>query len=388
MDANLFPAAEYWWFYLAFTAVIVTLLALDLAVNRKAHIISIREAGFWTAGWISLALLFSVGLYWFAAARVGRAARQVTLEFLAGYLVEESLSIDNMFVFALVFRYFGVPASYQHRVLFYGILGAIVFRGIFIAAGAALIRFHWVVIVFGVFLIFTGLRMALEKEKAITPNANPVIRLARRLLPVTPEFHGFSFLVRLNGMLHFTPLMIVLLVVETTDILFAVDSVPAVFAVTKEPLVVFTSNIFAILGLRSMYFLLAGAMDRFYALKYGLSFILIFVGLKMVWLDDLAGGRFPIGISLAIIGAAIGVSIAVSLLFPKGGRPRRRYAIMQRLAGGFCLALSPIALLLGGGAGRDLLPLGEIEVLRDEWFYLSGACYALCGWLLLRKAPR
>jgi hypothetical protein len=188
-------------------------------------------------------------------------------------------------------------------------------------------------------------------------------------------------------MLHFTPLMIVLLVVETTDILFAVDSVPAVFAVTKEPLVVFTSNVFAILGLRSIYFLLAGAMDRFYALKYGLSFILIFVGLKMVWLDDLAGGRFPIGISLAVIAAAIGVSIAVSLLFPRSGGSRRPHAILQRLAGGVCLVLSPMAVLLGTGLGRDRLGLGEIEGLRDEWFYISGACYALCGWLLVRKAP-
>jgi tellurite resistance protein TerC len=246
------------------------------------------------------------------------AARQVTLEFLTGYVVEESLSIDNMFVFALVFRYFAVPAKYQHRILFYGVLGAIVFRGIFIAAGALLIKFHWVVIVFGLFLIVTGVRMALEKEKSIDPASNPVIRLVRRLIPVTPDLHGSSFLVRLNGVMHFTPLMIVLLVLETTDILFAVDSVPAVFAVTKEPLVVFTSNVFAILGLRSMYFLLAGAMDRFYALKFGLSAVLVFVGLKMVVLDDLAGGRFPIGISLAIIGAAIGVSIAVSLLFPKG----------------------------------------------------------------------
>ncbi len=315
----MFPYSEYWWFYAAFTAAIVVLLAFDLAVHRKAHTISFREAALWTIGWVTLAVLFSGALYWFASARVGPvAARQVTLEFLTGYVVEESLSIDNMFVFALVFRYFAVPAKYQHRILFYGVLGAIVFRGIFIAAGALLIKFHWVVIVFGLFLIVTGVRMALEKEKSINPASNPVIRLVRRLIPVTPDLHGSSFLVRLNGVMHFTPLMIVLLVLETTDILFAVDSVPAVFAVTKEPLVVFTSNVFAILGLRSMYFLLAGAMDRFYALKFGLSAVLVFVGLKMVVLDDLAGGRFPIGISLAIIGAAIGVSIAVSLLFPKG----------------------------------------------------------------------
>ncbi len=216
-----------------------------------------------------------------------------------------------------MFRYFAVPAQFQHRVLFYGVLGAMIFRGIFIAAGAALIRFHWVVIAFGVFLIFTGIRMGLEKEKDINPSANPVIRLVRRLLPVTGEMHGHDFTVRRGGVLHLTPLSIVLLVLETTDILFAVDSVPAVFGVTNEPLVVFTSNVFAILGLRSLYFLLSGAMDRFHALKYGLAFVLVFVGLKMVWLDDLSGGRFPVGISLAIICAAIGISIGASQFLPK-----------------------------------------------------------------------
>ena len=319
MSATLFPFADYWWFYLLFTALIVSLLALDLLAHRKAHVIAFREAAAWTAVWILLALAFSYGLFLFATTRFAPAvAGQVSLEFVAGYLVEESLSVDNMFVFALVFRYFAVPSRYQHRVLFYGVLGAMVFRGIFIAIGAALIRFHWVLIVFGLFLIFTGIRMAMEKETKIEPEANPVIRLVRRFLPVTAELHGYRFVVRTGGLVYLTPLMIVLLVLETTDIVFAVDSVPAVFAVTKEPLVVYTSNVFAILGLRSMYFLLAGAMDRFHILKYGLAFVLVFVGLKMALLDDLFGGRFPIGVSLAVICAAIGISIALSQIFPKG----------------------------------------------------------------------
>ena len=234
--------------------------------------------------------------------------------------MEESLSVDNMFVFALVFRYFAVPPQYQHRVLFYGVLGAIVSRGAFVAAGSALMRFGWAVVVFGLFLIYTGVRMAFEEEKQIDPAANPLVRLARRFLPGTPEYHGHRFLVRVRGVTHITPLLIVLLVLESTDVLFAVDSVPAVFGVTREPLVVFTSNVFAVLGLRAVYFLLAGAMDRFHVLKYGLSFVLVFVGLKMTWLDHVAGGRFPIGISLAIIGGAIGLSIALSMLFPKRRR--------------------------------------------------------------------
>jgi tellurite resistance protein TerC len=321
MNVGLFPFAEYWWFYLAFAALIVVLLAVDLAVHRQAHTISFREAALWTGVWIALALTFTAALYPFVAARFGAAtARQVSLEFLAGYLVEESLSVDNMFVFALVFRYFAIPPQYQHRVLFYGVLGAIVSRGAFVAAGSALMRFEWAVVMFGLFLIFTGVRMAFEEEKKIDPAANPLVRLARRFLPVTPEFHGHRFLVRVKGTAHITPLLIVLLVLESTDVLFAVDSVPAVFGVTREPLVVFTSNVFAVLGLRAMYFLLAGAMDRFHVLQYGLSFVLVFVGLKMTWLDHLAGGRFPIGTSLAIIGGAIGISIALSMLFPK--RPR------------------------------------------------------------------
>ncbi len=255
---------------------------------------SIRKAALWTAFWVSSALVFAGGLWLLFSPRIA-------LEFMAGYVVEESLSIDNMFVFALVFRYFGVRLEDQRRVLFWGVLGAIVFRGIFVIIGSALVRFEWVLVIFGLFLIFTGIKMALGREKEIHPEKSLIVKWAKRWLPITRRH----------------PILIVLLVLETTDIVFAVDSVPAVFGVTREPLVVYTSNIFAVLGLRSMYFLLAGALDRFHALNYGLAAVLIFVGLKMVWLDHLFGGRFPIGISLAIIGALVGGSIAASFVFPK-----------------------------------------------------------------------
>jgi tellurite resistance protein TerC len=318
MPASLFPFAEYWWLYLAFTGVVVALLAADLLLHRDQREISFREAALWTAGWTALALAFAGGLHLFAASRFSpEVARQVTLEFLAGYLVEESLSVDNMFVFAIVFRYFAIPARYQHRVLFYGVLGAIVFRAIFIAAGAALVQFHWAAVAFGLFLVFTGIRLALERDGARHPGQNHVVRLARRLFPVTDDLHGPRFLVSLGGVRHLTPLALVLLALEATDVVFAVDSVPAVFGVTAEPLVVYTSNLLAILGLRSLYFLLAGALDRFHALKYGLAAVLVFVGVKMAWLDGASGGRFPIGLSLAIIAGALLASIAFSLAFPR-----------------------------------------------------------------------
>jgi tellurite resistance protein TerC len=318
----VYPLAEYWWLYLAFTGLMAILLAVDLIFHRQERPISFRDAAAWTAVWISLALGFSYLLYLFTAARHSPAlGRQLSLEFLAGYVVEESLSIDNMFVFVLVFRYFAVPSRYQHKVLFYGVIGAMVFRGIFIAAGTALVRFDWVMILFGLFLIATGIRMAVQKEQQINPDTSLVIRWIRRIFPVTSEFHGSRFLVTVNGIRHITPLMVVLLFLETTDLLFAVDSVPAVFGVTREPFVVYTSNVFAVLGLRAMFFLLAGAMDRFHALKFGLALVLVFVGLKMVWLDHAFGGRFPIGVSLGIISSVIGVSIMWSLAFPKRTAP-------------------------------------------------------------------
>lgn len=331
MNVHLFPIAEYWPFLIGFILFVILLLTLDLTVfHRKAHAVSIREAGLWVVFWVSLAVVFNIGLYFYASwwfpqeARLmaipgfhpEQAARQVALEFLTGYVIEESLSVDNIFVFVVVMSYFAIPSKYQHRVLFLGILGAIVFRGIFIALGAFLMNFHWVIYVFGAFLIVTGIRMAFADEKPPEPDKNPLIRLFRRAMPVTPSFHGQHFFVRLGGKLHATPLFIVVLFLEATDIVFAVDSVPAIFAVTREPLIVFTSNIFAILGLRAMYFLLAGAMDKFYLLRFGLAAILVFVGLKMVWLDHLAGGKFPIGWSLLIIGGILGLSVVFSLLRP------------------------------------------------------------------------
>jgi tellurite resistance protein TerC len=245
------------------------------------------------------------------------AAWRVALEYLTGYVVEKSLSVDNIFVFVMVFSYFGIPAKYQHRVLFYGILGALIFRAIFVVLGAALMRYHFVVMIFGVFLIVTGIKIFVAKDKPVEPEKNLLIRLLRRLMPIRHELEGSKFFSRHHGRLVGTPLLVCLVCLEATDIVFAVDSVPAIFALTNEPLLVFTSNIFAILGLRSLYFMLAGAVDKFYLLKYGLGVVLVFVGLKMVWLDGLFNGKFPIGISLGIVGAVIAGSILLSLAFPK-----------------------------------------------------------------------
>ena len=329
---DLFPFADYWWFYLGFTAFVLFLLALDLGVfHRQAHEVSFREAATWSAVWIALALLFNFLLYQYALWKFPQdprlmavpnfdpsmAAWRVSLEFLTGYIVEKSLSIDNIFVFVLVFGYFAIPAKYQHRVLFYGIVGALICRAIFIALGSALMQYHWIVVAFGAFLIFTGIKMMVTPEKGVEPDRNPLIRLFRRFVPITNELHNQRFFVRFNGRLHATPLFVSLLFLEATDVIFAVDSVPAIFALTNEPLIVFTSNIFAILGLRALYFMLAGAIGKFYMLKYGLAVVLVFVGLKMVWLNDLYGGKFPIGLSLGIITTVIGLSVVASLLFPK-----------------------------------------------------------------------
>jgi tellurite resistance protein TerC len=329
---ELFPFAEYWWFYLGFTAFVLLMLALDLGVfHRQAHEVSFREAAAWSAVWVALALVFNALLYQYALWKFPQDARlmalpgfdaagaawRVSLEFLTGYVVEKSLSVDNIFVFVLVFGYFAIPAKYQHRVLFYGIIGALVFRAVFIALGSALMQYQWVVLVFGAFLIFTGVKMAVTPEKGVEPDKNLLIRLFRRFVPVTPHLHGQRFFVRENGRRYATPLFVALLFLEATDVIFAVDSVPAIFALTSEPLIVYTSNVFAILGLRALYFMLAGAIGRFHMLKYGLSAVLVFVGLKMVWLNDLYGGKFPITLSLGIITAVIAASVVLSLLFPK-----------------------------------------------------------------------
>ncbi len=316
---SLFPFAEYWWFYLLFLGFVGIILALDLGVfHRKEHTVSFKEATTWSVVYIILAVAFSFGLYYYSASRFPiETANTVFWEFLTGFVIEYSLSIDNIFIFVLVFSYFAIPGKYQHRVLFYGILGALIFRAIFIALGSALMQFHWVIYLFGGFLILTGIKMVFSSDAEIEPEKNFLVRILKKFMPVSNELDGKNFFTKIGGVTHATPLFVALLFLEATDIIFAVDSVPAIFAITKEPMIVFTSNIFAILGLRSMYFMLAGAVDKFYLLKYGLAVVLTFVGLKMVWLNDAFGGKFPITYSLGFILGTILISIIASLIFPK-----------------------------------------------------------------------
>ena len=292
--------------WLGFNLFVLAMLALDLGVfHRHAHEVSIKEASIWSVVWIGLALLFNAGLWFWRGG-------EIALQFLTGYLIEKSLSVDNIFVFVLIFTYFAVPAVYQHRVLFYGILGALIMRGIMIAAGAALIKeFHWIIYLFGAFLIFTGVRMALHRNEEIHPDRNPLVRLVRRVMPVTGEYHGQKFFVRQAGVLMATPLFLTLVLVEFTDLIFAVDSIPAIFAVTQDPFIVYTSNVFAILGLRSLYFVLRGAVDKFHYLKLSLAAVLTFVGLKMV-LSDLY--KMPVALSLLVIATLLGAGIAASFI--------------------------------------------------------------------------
>ncbi len=317
-EAVLFPFAEYWTWYAAFVAGVLMVLAVDLGIfHRQAHVVSFRESVAWSIVWVSLALIFNWGLYQYALTQFPPdVADRIGLEFLTGYLVEKSLAVDNVFVFVLVFSYFAIPLQYQHRVLFYGIIGALVFRAIFIAMGSVLMQYHALVVIFGVILIASGIKMMVRPTTQVDPARNPLIRLFRRWMPVTDSLHGQSFFVRIGGVRHATPLLIALLFLELSDIIFAVDSVPAIFALTSEPFLVFTSNVCAILGLRAMYFMLAGAVARFHLLHYGLALILIFVGLKMVWLNDAFGGKFPIEWSLAIIASLLALSIVASLMKP------------------------------------------------------------------------
>jgi len=288
-----------------FTLFILAMLALDLGVfQRKAHAPSFREAGAWYAFWVSLSLAFNLGVY------IWRGT-QPALEFLTGYILEASLSMDNVFVFAVIFSYMGVPAQYQHRVLFWGILGALIMRAAFIAAGVALIsRFEWVLYVFGIFLVVTGVKLFLQKHEEIHPERSPVLRLARRIFPVTETYEGAAFFVRRAGRVFATPLFPILIMVETTDVIFATDSIPAIFAVTRDPFIVYTSNVFAILGLRTLYFLLAGAVNRFRYLRPGLSLVLIFVGAKMLASHFI---KVPIWLSLLVISAILAAAIVASL---------------------------------------------------------------------------
>ena len=301
------------WIWVAFNAFVVAMLAVDLFVFHKdAHEVNVKEAAAWSVVWVVLALLFGAGVY-------VRMGPEPGLQYFTGYLIEKALSVDNIFVFVLIFSYFQVPARYQHRVLFWGILGALVMRGAMIAAGAYLIQqFHWIIYVFGAFLVVTGLRMATQTQHDIEPESNPVIRLVKRLMPVTGTYHGQNFFIteRIDGRLRWvaTPLFVVLVLVETTDLIFAVDSIPAIFAITQDPFIVYTSNIFAILGLRALYFLLAGVIHKFHFLKLGLSAVLVFVGAKMLLVDIY---KVPVAISLGIIALVLGASVAASLLWPK-----------------------------------------------------------------------
>ena len=294
--------------WVAFNIFVLAMLALDLGVfHRRQHAVGVREALLWSALWIALALVFNAGLYIFEGP-------EAALMFFTGYLLEKSLSVDNLFVFLLIFTYFGVPRLYQHKVLFWGILGALVMRATMIAVGVTLIHhFHWILYVFGGFLVITGVRMAMQGDEEIQPDKNPLVRLFTRFFPVTTSYHESRFFVRLDGRLFATPLFIVVLVVEATDVVFALDSIPAIFAVTTDPFIVYTSNIFAILGLRALYFALAGVMGFFRYLKYGLSFVLVFIGIKMVIADFY---KIPVHWALIVVAALLLLSVLASLIWP------------------------------------------------------------------------
>lgn len=297
-----------------FIVFVLAMLAIDLGVfHKKAHEVSLKEAGIWSAVWVALAVVFNVGVYhWFGAERA--------LEFTTGYLIEKALAVDNIFVFVVIFTAFAVPAIYQHRVLFWGVLGALVMRAVFILAGGAFLqRFHWAIYVFGALLAVTGVKLLLQRNQEMQPEKNWLVRWFQKVFPMTPEFHGDRFLVSKNGRRYATPLLLALVAVEVTDLIFAVDSIPAIFAVTSDPFIVFTSNIFAILGLRSLYFLLAGIITKFVYLKVGLSFVLVFVGAKMLLMDVY---KVPIAASLGVIAGILALSVLASLLKPpKAGAP-------------------------------------------------------------------
>jgi tellurite resistance protein TerC len=295
--------------WIIFSVFVLGMLALDLGVfNRKAHEVHFKEALTWSFVWVALSLVFNWWIY-------HEFGKQKALEFLTGYVIEKALSVDNIFVFVVLFASFAVPKIYQHRVLFWGVIGAIVMRAVFIGLGAALVaRFHWIMYVFGAILIFTGFKLMKEGDAEPHPEKNPIYKFARRLMPAVPEYHGKQFTIVKDGKRYATPLLLVLIAIEATDVVFAVDSIPAIFAITTDPFIVYTSNIFAILGLRAMYFLLAGVIDKFHYLKYGLACVLLFVGVKMV-IADLY--HVPIVVSLGVIAALLTLSIVASMMWPK-----------------------------------------------------------------------
>lgn len=306
--------------WILFLAFIITMVALDLGVfHRKDRVVTVRDSLGWSAFWIGLALLFNVGVYflyennytWASLATEHLSGKEAATQYFMGYLLEKSLSLDNIFVIAMVFSYFRVPLEIQHRVLFWGILGAVVLRGVMIGLGVALInRFEWVTYLFGVFLLYSAVRMLMLRHETVEPGDNPLVRLARRWLPVTPGYHGRHFVVRVDGKLMATPLLLALLLVESSDVMFAVDSIPAVFAVTRDPFIIFTSNIFAILGLRSLYFVLAAYMEKFRYLKHALVFVLAYVGVKMIISNHY---HIPDAASMSIILGILLVGVAASI---------------------------------------------------------------------------
>jgi len=307
-----------WVFWVAFNAFVLLMLVLDLGVfHRKAHAVRFKEAIAWTFVWVSLAGLFALLVHQFGHHMVPNPTRpnsELALEFVTGYLIEESLSMDNLFVFLLIFRYFRVDRLHQHIVLFWGILGALIMRAAFIIGGVTLInRLHWIIYLFGAFLVYTGIRLFRQQETEIHPENNPVLKLFRRFVPVAPQYEGRKFFVKRGAQWIATPLAVVLIVVETTDLMFATDSIPAILAITRDPFIVYTSNVFAILGLRSLYFALAGMMEVFHYLHYGLSVILIFIGVKMLASEYF---HIPIGVALSVVGGILVISVIASLLFP------------------------------------------------------------------------
>ena len=300
-----------------FAVMVVVALLVDLVLMRSGgpHKVTFKEAAYWSLGWVALALLFNAGLWWYLTETAGSVvANRVGLEFLTGYLVEKSLAVDNIFVFLMVFTYFSVPEEQRQRVLIIGILGAIVLRTIMIFAGAVLLtKFHWLLYVFGVFLLFTGIKMWLAAGKAPDLEANPALRWMRKHLALTPQYHGNALVVRENGKRWYTPLFVVIMLIAITDVIFAVDSIPAIFTITSDPFIVLTSNVFAVLGLRAMFFLLAGMADRFHLLPYGLALVLAFIGSKMLLIDVV---KIPVLVSLGVVVAIIGATVVASLLRP------------------------------------------------------------------------
>ncbi|HMW34638.1 TerC family protein [bacterium] len=294
--------------WIGFNVFVLLMLALDLGIfHKKSHSVGMKEALIWSGVWITLAMVFNIGVYHYMGS-------EAAMQFLTGYVIEKSLSVDNIFVFVLIFSYFAVPAEYQHKVLFWGIIGALIMRAILIAVGAALIsEFHWIIYIFGGFLIITGIKMLVQKEMEIHPESNPVVRFFKKFMSVTPSFEGDRFFVKKDAKTWATPLFVVLLIVEFTDLIFAVDSIPAIFAITTDPFIVYTSNVFAILGLRSLYFALASVIEKFHLLKLGLALVLIFVGVKMTIVDFY---KIPVVIALAVVASILSVSVILSLLIP------------------------------------------------------------------------